>query len=142
MFNNLVWATDGSENADRALSYVKSMASGDGARVTVVHVAEFYASHVAAGLPVHANEEEVQAKLKKVVSELSDEGIDATLKIVSHRGAQPAHEIADIAEDIGADLIVVGTRGHTPLAGLLVGSVTQRLLHLAECPVLAVPPAA
>jgi nucleotide-binding universal stress UspA family protein len=38
-----------------------------------------------------------------------------------------------------SDAIVVGTRGHTPIAGLLVGSVTQRLLHIAPCPLIAVP---
>jgi nucleotide-binding universal stress UspA family protein len=38
-----------------------------------------------------------------------------------------------------SDAIVVGTRGHTPIAGLLVGSVTQRLLHIAPCPVIVVP---
>jgi nucleotide-binding universal stress UspA family protein len=37
-------------------------------------------------------------------------------------------------------VIVVGTRGRTPLAGLVLGGVTQRLLHIAPCPVLAVPP--
>ena len=51
-----------------------------------------------------------------------------------------AHTIAEEAKEAGADLIVVGTRGHTALAGLLLGSVTQRLLHIAPCPVLAVPP--
>ena len=50
--------------------------------------------------------------------------------------------IADAAREVDADVIVVGTRGHAPIAGLLLGSVTQRLLHIAPCPVLSVPDAA
>ena len=53
-------------------------------------------------------------------------------------GPRPA--IVEIAEEANADLIVAGTRGHSPLAGLLLGSVTQRLLHIARCPVLVAPP--
>jgi nucleotide-binding universal stress UspA family protein len=53
----------------------------------------------------------------------------------------PAHAIEEIAAEAGADLIVVGMRGHSALAGLLVGSVTQRLLHVARRPVLVVPAA-
>ena len=45
------------------------------------------------------------------------------------------------ADAAGAELIVLGTRGHSPVAGLLLGSVTQRLLHIARRPVLAVPEA-
>jgi nucleotide-binding universal stress UspA family protein len=48
--------------------------------------------------------------------------------------------IAQIAEKTGAEVILIGTRGHAPVAGLLLGSVTQRLLHIAPCPVLAIPP--
>ncbi len=142
MFKRIVCASDGSENADRALRYARSLASRNGTTLTVVYVSEYYVSHFAAGIPIHADEEEVRARLREAVAELSHDGIDATLKLVTHRGAQPAHEIADLAEDLGADLIVVGTRGHEPLTGLLLGSVTQRLLHLAQCPVLAVPPTA
>jgi nucleotide-binding universal stress UspA family protein len=51
----------------------------------------------------------------------------------------PAHAIAEVAEQANADLIVAGTRGHSPVAGLLLGSVIQRIIHIARCPVLAVP---
>jgi nucleotide-binding universal stress UspA family protein len=54
----------------------------------------------------------------------------------------PAHVIADAAAKESADVIVTGTRGHTALAGVFLGSVAQRLLHLAGCPVLVVPDAA
>jgi nucleotide-binding universal stress UspA family protein len=50
--------------------------------------------------------------------------------------------IAELARRSQADMIVMGTRGRGQVAGLLLGSVTQRLLHLAPCPVLAVPPGA
>jgi len=54
-------------------------------------------------------------------------------------GSGVAHAIADIAEKSKGDLIVAGTRGHSLIEGLLVGSVTQRLLHIAKQPVLVVP---
>jgi nucleotide-binding universal stress UspA family protein len=139
MFNTIVWAADGSENSERALPYVRSLARTHGSTLVVAHVEEKYATHSAAGLAIYPDEELVQEKLKQIVAGLSDEGVSATLKIVTHAGPQPAHEIANIAKDANADLIVVGTRGHTPIGGLLVGSVTTRLLHLAPCPVLAVP---
>ena len=51
----------------------------------------------------------------------------------------PALIIADAAAKESADVIVTGTRGHTALAGVFLGSVAQRLLHVAGCPVLVVP---
>jgi nucleotide-binding universal stress UspA family protein len=65
--------------------------------------------------------------------------VSAKLEITTSQVGGAAHAIVDIAEQEKADVIVVGTRGHTALAGLLLGNVPQRLLHLATCPVLTVP---
>ena len=78
--------------------------------------------------------------VREVLGDLSQQGLNAILKVVDFVGPQPAQGIADIAAEVDADVIVVGTRGHSAIGGLLVGSVTQHLLHVAPCPVLAVPP--
>jgi nucleotide-binding universal stress UspA family protein len=91
-------------------------------------------------VPVHPDEEELRAKVRGQVDELREAGIDASFKLVGVPSLTGAgHMIADAARDVDADLVIVGTRGHTALAGLMLGSVAQRLLHLAPCPVMAVP---
>ena len=142
MFKKIMWATDGSENADHALAVAKSLASKEAATLTIVHVVEKIATSGDAALGWYANEELVEAKVDKIASELSKEGLHTSVKMVTHVGPQPAHEIAELARETEADLIVVGTRGHGAIPGILLGSVTQRLLHFAPCPVLVVPPAA
>lgn len=139
MFQTIVWATDGSESADRAYAYAKALAQGEGKSLIAVHSKERFVGGRSAGYPVLADEEELEAKIKGQVEEARKEGIDATFKLASGPGGHTAHLIADAAEDVGADAIVVGTRGHAPVAGLLLGSVVQRLLHVAHCPVLVVP---
>jgi len=139
LFDTIVWATDGSQTADRALEVAKTLAHEHGASLVVVHVAQHYATKT--GLAVYADEDVVKAKLEETVQQLSNDGFRPTLKIVDHVGPQPAHEIADIAREVGADLVVIGTRGHGPIAGLVLGSVVLRLLHISPCPVVAVPAA-
>ena len=50
----------------------------------------------------------------------------------------PANEIATLAKDVGADLIVMGTRGLSGLEHVLLGSVTERTIRIAPCPVLTI----
>lgn len=138
MFKTIVWATDGSAGADRALELAKSLASQDGARLVAVHTIEFVAGKGVA-MAQSADEDERQAKVAAQVADLEAQGLTVTARIVHGGVHRPAHMIAEIADEEGADLIICGTRGHTVLAGLLVGSVTQRLLHIAPCPVLVVP---
>jgi nucleotide-binding universal stress UspA family protein len=138
MFETIVWATDGSTAADRALPYAKELVAREGANLVVVHVKELMIGR-AGGYPVFADEEELEARVREQFEELRGEGLDVTLEIPTAPSSHAAHLIAEVAADVGADAIVVGTRGHGPFAGLLLGSVTQRLLHIAPCPVLAVP---
>ena len=141
MFETIGWATDGSEAADRAVPYVTELAGKFGAKVIVAHSEEFLLGPRAGGQPVHIDEDDLQAKIKRQVDELTRAGLDARWELIGGPTLEgAAHMIAKLAGEAGADLIVVGTRGHTPLGGLLLGAVTQRLLHIAPCPVLAVPP--
>jgi len=134
----IIWATDGSSGAEQAIPFAKGLAQAHGARLIVVHVNEIALGRAAG--PVIFNEDEVQAAIRKQVEDLKQEGLDATLQLADVAAGGVAHVIAEIADKERADLIVVGTRGYGSLVGLLLGSVTHRLLHIVHCPVLVVPP--
>jgi len=138
MFKTILWATDGSTNADRALPLVKELGEAKGSTIVIAHCQELMTGRTA-GLPVHADEDEVLAKIRTQAADLESAGFDIRLERVTTTGLSAPRAIAEIARAAGADVIVVGTRGHSPLIGVFVGSVTQRLLHVAPCPVIAVP---
>jgi nucleotide-binding universal stress UspA family protein len=143
MFTNIIWATDGSEHADRALEYAVQLALSDQAELHVVHVIEKLAATKIAGQDVSLNEEQTDVKVTAQAGQITlDRGVKTTLHMSPGRSGHVATAISGIAEDVGADLIVVGTCGRSVLGGLMLGSVTQRLLHESSCPVLAVPPTA
>jgi nucleotide-binding universal stress UspA family protein len=141
MFETVVWATDGSANADRALPYACELARGSDARLVAVHVGELLVGR-AGGYPVRPDEDELVAKIERQVDEVRSEGLEIDLRLATATIHGAAHIVAREAREAGADVIVVGTRGHGPLVGALFGSVAQHLLHDASCPVLAVPPSA
>jgi nucleotide-binding universal stress UspA family protein len=141
MFKNVIWATDGSEHADRALTQAVQVATGDGAELHVVHVVEKLVSGRATGLDAFGNESEIKAKVENQANTVAAEnGLKTTIHVVAGLSNRIGDRIAEIADDADADLIVVGTRGHGALGSLVLGGVTQRLLHVSHCPVLAVPP--
>jgi nucleotide-binding universal stress UspA family protein len=139
MFRTIVWATDGSELADRALDYARALADAHGSRIVTVHANEVLQGR-AQGYPALADEPELEEKIGKQVAELRSVGIDVTLEIRTGN-----HDVAtlirDAAEDVDADLIVVATHGHSGLKTALMGSVARALCHTAETPVLVIPPA-
>ena len=140
MFKTIVWATDGSEHADRALEYATQIAQSEGASMHVVHVVGKLLGGRAAGQDQHADEPEIEGKIKQQAAAVgSNQGLETHVHMPRTAGSI-AKQIADVSRDAHADLIVVGTRGHSAVAGAFLGSVTQQLLHLAQCPVLAIPP--
>lgn len=140
MLDRIVCATDGSEAADEAVALAKQLAQEVGGELTVVHCVEFTLPGRGGGrYPVFANEDVLQAKIERQVEQISADGVPATLQVARASVGGAAQVIADAAREQQGDVIVVGTRGHSPLGGLLIGSVTQRLLHIAPCAVLALP---
>lgn len=138
MFKKIVLALDGSEGSQTALPVAEAIAEQSGGAIVIAHVEEEILGK--GGGSIEATEDEIQAEIDKEAERLSAKGIDTEVKVKSVMLGGPAPAIAEVADEVGADLIVVGTRGHSPVAGLLLGGVTQRLLHLAKRPVLAVPP--
>jgi nucleotide-binding universal stress UspA family protein len=139
MFKTIVWATDGSREAERALPTALDLARDGNAKLVVVHGDERFGGRPG-GVPRFADEDEIVSALRSKVDELVESGIDAEFRVVHGTNRDPADLVAKVARESTADVIVVGTRGHGRLAGMLLGSVSQRLLHVAPCPVLAVPP--
>jgi nucleotide-binding universal stress UspA family protein len=73
-----------------------------------------------------------------VVAELTQAGVNARATLCMSGTADVAKEILECAHDFGADCIAMGSRGRENLAGLLLGSVTNKVVQLAQCPVIVV----
>jgi nucleotide-binding universal stress UspA family protein len=136
MIKSIAWAADGSPTARHAFIVAKDLARAHAARLLVLHVQE--AGITRAGLLADENDH-IPVALDRVVTQLRDEGIDAELVIGKARDGAAHRAILDLADQADVDLIVVGNRGHGPLAGLMLGSVALRLLQAARFPVLLVP---
>lgn len=140
-------ATDFSDNSSSAVDLAKNLASALNARLDVVHVVEEPFGYVAS---THGYIPEVDAFLQSLNDAaraqlhrvLTPEEIERWHSRLSLRVGTPYVEIVRIAKDHGADLIVLGTHGRGPLLHLLLGSVAEKVVRLAHCPVLTVPQSA
>jgi nucleotide-binding universal stress UspA family protein len=139
VFKTIAWATDMSPSAEAAGVLASDMASAMGARLIVIHVTEVALGH--AGAAVNPDEEQIGAALQRTLEDLRRRGIDSQPAAARHPvgSGAVAQQIVDLASSAGAEVLIVGTRGRGPVAGLLLGSVALRLLHAAPCPILVVP---
>jgi universal stress protein A len=135
---------DFSKDSLRAAEYAKNFAAPFGAQLVLLHViepiyyaspADMYAASPNLALLIEEQRKAAQAQLQQLAQKLSGQGAKVQTLLKS---GSPAQVIADTAKRIKADLIVMATHGRTGLAHVLLGSVAERVVRLATCPVLTV----
>jgi nucleotide-binding universal stress UspA family protein len=136
-------ATDGSDGAQRAVEWAAQLAKDIGFKLfiltvggnfSVEEVRRFERTAVDLGAALDALSNEILAKAKDGVHQIGLSAIQ-----VQAGWGDAAELIIDAAKREHADIIVVGKRGRGRLAGLLIGSVSQKVVSLAVCPVIVVP---
>jgi nucleotide-binding universal stress UspA family protein len=139
----VLFATDFSSASKTAFAKALELARKEGAVLVIAHVYEPPADLSHSGLAddvITAEFEntirrDVQKQLDGVLAEARAGGVVARGEILAGR---PAKEIADLAETLGAAMVVVGTHGRTGIRKLVVGSVAGQIVAAAACPVLTV----
>ncbi len=143
--NKLLLASDGSENALRATGFAAGLAAlAPGIRVTVLVVNDIlektkYYSPLRTPVILEEVEmfydEKVRDAMNRTMAVFDKNQIkaDRVIKI-----GNPAQEIVDFAQEEGFDLIVIGSRGMGNLKGIVLGSVSSKVIQLANCPVTIV----
>ena len=107
MFRTIVLAVDGSKYSEKAVELAKHLATSTNDEVVVTHV-----------------------------TELEEVGIKARTELRSAQYASTARLLTNLADDLDAGLIVMGSHGRGDLTSLLLGSVAHKVLHLSQRPVL------
>jgi nucleotide-binding universal stress UspA family protein len=136
----VVVGTDGSPNAEVAVREAARLAKSDGA---TVHLVTAYPNEPTYGETISSSakrdridlREVAEGVLSRIESELESEGLTV---VTDAREGDPAAVILDVAREQDADLIVIGARGLTGLRRFLLGSVSSKLAHNAECSLLIV----
>jgi nucleotide-binding universal stress UspA family protein len=136
VFKTVAWATDGSPSAHDGLALATGLAQAYGAKLAIIVVREVILGRTAVFVDP---DDEAVASMHRTAEELRGAGIETTVLVSRVRAGDAARVIVDRADRAGADVIVVGNRGHGPLAGFIFGSVALRLLRIASCPVLVAP---
>jgi nucleotide-binding universal stress UspA family protein len=137
--DTIVLGYDASPSANAALAKTVELAKSTGAGVHVVYA--YYISPLGGGDVRDYKEalEKVGAHaLARATADFEAEGIEVMTRMVS---GKPADAILDVAEEVGASLIAVGTVGEGPISGAILGSVVLRLVQRSKIPLLVVPTA-
>jgi len=137
VFERLLVAIDLSDVATRTLAATKELAQKTNAEVWVLHLRE---REVLGRTRVEApeSEDDAQGAISRSVAELQQAGINAHGQVREVLFGQAAREIVADADEVDAGVIIMGSRGLGEVRGLILGSVTHKVMHLSNRPVLVI----
>ncbi|SFU40790.1 universal stress protein [Halomonas korlensis] len=145
MFSSILVPIDGSEHAKKALSVACQLARQEGATLHLLHIPEELAHETTlvwgiGAIAVEASREEREAASRQVVDRAAKAAreLGATNIETFITGGDPARTIISEARQRGVEAIVMGSRGLSDFKGLVVGSVSHKVSHAAECTVITV----
>jgi len=142
MFKNIFVAVDGSEDSDKALLAAAELAKTYDSSIHLVFAVQYqhYAMGLGSEVAFTLPQEELEEFAKDLLSTASETvGKAGCNKIETHQVLGEAGQaVTEIAKEREADLIVVGSKGHSDISGFLLGSVSHKICHLAHCACLVV----
>jgi nucleotide-binding universal stress UspA family protein len=141
-FQRILVPTDFSAASAAAIPYARDLAA-DGSEVILVHVMElphYPALFEGTALVVPPIDETLRSQLRKQLDsvlekEFGDHGVKARAIL---REGSPTRELLDCAKAEKIDLIIIATHGYTGVKHMLLGSTTEQVVRMADCPVLTV----
>ena len=137
MFSNILIAVDGSESASKAFHRAIYLAQKCNSTLDLVHVVQCEVGGDSAS--TFEMIEDLKDKAKKMLEEYRVEAAKNNVPIqITIMQGDPAKVIIERAKAKSYDLIIMGTRGRSSFKELLIGSVSQKVMHHASCPVMVV----
>lgn len=141
--NKILCAVDYSQVSDKVAGYARSLAVPLNAEIVVIHVVPSGTIYADFGVPLNSMETFCVTMITEGERNLAEfmerhfAGVEARGKVTC---GDFAEEILQCAKEEGADMIVMGTHGRTGMARVLFGSVAEKVLRHAPCPVVAIRP--
>jgi nucleotide-binding universal stress UspA family protein len=138
LINKILVPTDASEYSNRAADFAIKLAKYFNSEIIAIYVIDrLILEEISKINERYILEEELKTTAERclnyVVKSAEREGLKATSVIVE---GQPHDQIVRHAESLGVDMIVMGSRGRRSMERILIGSVTERVIEYASCPVL------
>ena len=145
MFNHILCPTDLKERSDAAVSKAVQIAHQFGSKITLLNVHEEFMDKDERKM-LRVSVDKMKEKYKRIAIESKEEmktvihklhADDIEVDYLLHSG-KPENVIVELAEQLGTDLIVIGTDGRDNVMDFVVGTITEHVINAAPCPVLVI----